>query len=191
MQVKEYKTPEEALKEVEDPIIRSAIEPLSDKVAEMRKNCKNLREAMPVPEPLPLSKVRRVIDSIDDVIEILMHYKKMLNKAYCEMPYHELFIDPIKVQEVDEYLFTNEIDYLYARVNEYLNLNLCKPLPYFQKLVDYSRILYSARNIMEAGYVDIVSRTTSDELLSNDLHITTLLEIAINYKAKEHEGKQD
>lgn len=191
MQVKEYKTPEEALKEVKDPIIRSAIEPLSDKVAEMRKNCKNLREAMPVPEPLSSSKVRRVIDSIDDVIEILMHYKKMLNKAYCEMPYHELFIDPIKVQEVDEYLFTNEIDYLYARVNEYLNLNLCKPLPYFQKLVDYSRILYSARNIMEAGYVDIVSRTTSDELLSNDLHITTLLEIAINYKAKENEGKQD
>ena len=191
MQVKEYKSPEEALKEVKDSIIRSPIEPLSDKVAEMRKNCKNLREAMPVPEPLPSSEVRRVIDSIDDVIEILVHYKKMLNKAYCEMPYHELFIDPIKVQEVDEYLFTNEIDYLYARVNEYLNLNLCKPLPYFQKLVDYSRILYSARNIMEAGYVDIVSRTTSDELLSNDLHITTLLEIAINYKAKENEGKQD
>ena len=191
MQVKEYKTPEEALKEVKDPIIRSAIEPLSDKVAEMVKNCKNLREAMPVPQPLPSSKVRRVIDSIDDVIEILTHYKKMLNKAYCEMPYHELFIDPIKVQEVDEYLFTNEIDYLCARVNAYLNLNLCKPLPYFQKLVDYSNILYSARNIMEAGYVDIVSRTTSDELLSNDSHITTLLEIAINYKAKENEGKKD
>ena len=46
MQVKEYKTPEEALKEVKDPIIRSAIEPLSDKVAEMVKNCKNLREAI-------------------------------------------------------------------------------------------------------------------------------------------------
>ena len=37
MQVKEYKSPEEALKEVKDPIIRSAIEPLSDKVAEMEK----------------------------------------------------------------------------------------------------------------------------------------------------------
>ena len=191
MQVKEYKSPEEALKEVKDPIIRSAIEPLSDKVAEMIKNREILREAIPAPDPLPSSKVRRVIDSIDDVIEILMHYKKMLNKAYCEMPYHELFIDPFKVQEVDEYLFTNEIDYLHARVNAYLNLNLCKPLPYFQKLVDYSSILYSARNIMEAGYVDIVSRTTDVELLSNDLHITTLLEIAINYKAKENEGKQD
>lgn len=189
MQVKEYKSPEEALKEVKDPIIRSAIEPLSDKVAEMRKNAEIL--CGPLPDPLPSSKVRRVIDSIDDVIEILTHYKKMLNKAYCEMPYHELFIDPFKVQEVDEYLFTNEIDYLRARVDAYLNLNLCKPLPYFQKLVDYFSILYSARNIMEAGYVDIVSRTTSDELLSNDLHITILLEIAINYKAKEHEGKQD
>ena len=42
MQVKEYKTPEEALKEVKDPIIRSAIEPLSDKVAEMKKNAESL-----------------------------------------------------------------------------------------------------------------------------------------------------
>ena len=45
MKVKEYKTPEEALKEVKDPIIRSAIEPLSDKVAEMEKNAKNLETA--------------------------------------------------------------------------------------------------------------------------------------------------
>ena len=188
MQVKEYKSPEEALKEVKDPIIRSAIEPLSDKVAEMKKNGKSHPAAS---FPLPSSNVRKVIDNIDDVIEILMHYKKMLNKAFYEMGYNEIYINPSEVLEVDEYLFTNEIDYLYARVNEYLNLNLCKPLPYFQKLVDYSRILYSARNIMEAGYVDIVSRTTDNELLSNDLHITTLLEIAINYKAKEHEGKQD
>ena len=43
MQVKEYKSPEEALKEVKDPIIRSAIEPLSDKVAEMEKNREILR----------------------------------------------------------------------------------------------------------------------------------------------------
>lgn len=43
MQVKEYKTPEEALKEVKDPIIRSAIEPLSDRVAEMVKNAENLK----------------------------------------------------------------------------------------------------------------------------------------------------
>lgn len=42
MQVKEYKTPVEALKEVKDPIIRSAIEPLSNKVAEMRKNSESL-----------------------------------------------------------------------------------------------------------------------------------------------------
>ena len=42
MQVKEYKSPEEALKEVKDPIIRSAIEPLSDKVAELKKNAKSL-----------------------------------------------------------------------------------------------------------------------------------------------------
>ena len=191
MQVKEYKTPEEALKEVKDPIIRSAIEPLSDKVAEMEKNREILRELL----PRPSSNVRKVINSIDDVIEILMHYKKMLNKAYLEIPgneiYHQFYTDPSKELEVDEYLFTNEIDYLRARVDTYLNLNLCKPLPYFQKLVDYYSILYSARNIMEAGYVDIVSRTTSDELLSNDSHITTLLEIAINYKAKEHEGKQD
>lgn len=45
MQVKEYKSPEEALKEVKDPIIRSAIEPLSDKVAEMKKNAENLEIA--------------------------------------------------------------------------------------------------------------------------------------------------
>ena len=191
MQVKEYKSPEEALKEVKDPIIRSAIEPLSDKVVELKKNREILRELL----PRPSSNVRKVIDSIDDVIEILTHYKKMLNKAYLEIPgneiYHQFYTDPSKELEVDEYLFIEEIDYLHARVNEYLNLNLCKPLPYFQKLVDYSRILYSARNIMEAGYVDIVSRTTDVELLSNDLRITTLLEIAINYKAKEHEGKQD
>ena len=43
MQVKEYKTPEEALKEVTDPIIRSAIEPLSDRVAKMIKNAENLK----------------------------------------------------------------------------------------------------------------------------------------------------
>lgn len=43
MQVKEYKTPEEALKEVKDPIIRSAIEPLSDKVAELKKTAENLK----------------------------------------------------------------------------------------------------------------------------------------------------
>lgn len=43
MQVKEYKTPEEALKEVKDPLIRSAIEPLSDKVAELKKNAENLK----------------------------------------------------------------------------------------------------------------------------------------------------
>ena len=42
MQVKEYKTPEEALKEVKDPLIRSAIEPLSDKVAELKKNAESL-----------------------------------------------------------------------------------------------------------------------------------------------------
>lgn len=46
MQVKEYKTPEEALKEVKDPIIRSAIEPLSDKVAELKKNAENLEIAI-------------------------------------------------------------------------------------------------------------------------------------------------
>ena len=44
MQVKEYKSPEEALKEVKDPIIRSAIEPLSDKVAEMKKNAESLEK---------------------------------------------------------------------------------------------------------------------------------------------------
>lgn len=43
MQVKEYKSPEEALKEVKDSIIRSAIEPLSDKIAEMKKNAENLK----------------------------------------------------------------------------------------------------------------------------------------------------
>lgn len=43
MQVKEYKTPEEALKEVKDPLIRSAIEPLSDKVAELKKNAESLK----------------------------------------------------------------------------------------------------------------------------------------------------
>lgn len=42
MKVKEYKTPEEALKEVTDPLIRSAIEPLSDKVAELKKNAESL-----------------------------------------------------------------------------------------------------------------------------------------------------
>ena len=191
MQVKEYKSPEEALKEVKDPIIRSAIEPLGDKVAEMKKNREILRELL----PRPSSNIRRVINSIDDVIEILMHYKKMLNKAYLEIPgneiYHQFYTDPSKELEVDEYLFKEEIDFLCTRVNEYLNLNLYNPLPYFQKLADYSSILYSARNVMEAGYMDIVSRTTDVELLSADSHITTLLEIAINYKAKEHEGKQD
>ena len=191
MQVKEYKSPEEALKEVKDPIIRSAIEPLSDKVAEMIKNREILRELL----PRPSSNVRKVINSIDDVIEILMHYKKMLNKAYLEIPgneiYHQFYTDPSKELEVDEYLFIEEIDYLHARVNAYLNLDLYKPLPYFQKLVDYSRILYSARKSMENGYMYASSSTTSDGLLSTDSRITTLLEIAINYKAKEHEGKQD
>lgn len=190
MQVKEYKSPEEALKEVKDPIIRSAIEPLSDKVAEMVKNAEILHGG-PLPTTLSSSHVRKVIDGIDDVIEILMHYKKMLNKAYCEFPYHEIFMNSSEALEVDEYLFIEEIDYLHARVNTYLKLDLYKPLPHFQKLVDYYSILYSARKAMEAGYVDIVSRTTDVELLSNDSQITTLLEIAIHYKAEENEGKQD
>ena len=42
MKVKEYKSPEEALKEIKDPVIRSAIEPLSDKVVKMRKNAESL-----------------------------------------------------------------------------------------------------------------------------------------------------
>lgn len=50
MQVKEYKSPEEALKEVKDPIIRSAIEPLSDRVAELKKNGKSLEEKEKVTE---------------------------------------------------------------------------------------------------------------------------------------------
>ena len=188
MQVKEYKSPEEALKEVEDPIIRSAIEPLSDKVAEMRKNGKSHPAAS---FPLPSSNVRKVIDNIDDVIEILVHYKKMLNKAFYEMGYNDIFINPSEELEPDEYLFIEEIDYLHAKVNAYLNLDLDKPLPYFQKLVDYYSILYSARKVMEVGYVDIVSRSTDAELLSTDSRITTLLEIAINYKAEENESKQD
>lgn len=186
MQVKEYKTPEEALKEVKDSIIRSAIEPLSDKVAEMEKNGEILCDH-PL-ATLSSSHVRKVIDGIDDVIEILMHYKKMLNKAYCKFPYHEIFMNSSEALEVDEYLFIEEIDFLHTRVNAYLNLDLYKPLPYFQKLVDYYSILYSARKAMEAGYVDNIVDVT---LLSTDSHITTLLEIAINYKAKENEGKQD
>lgn len=193
MQVKEYKTPEEALKEIKDPIIRSAIEPLSDRVAKMIKNGEILRELLPLPRPS--SNISRIINSIDDVIEILMHYKKMLNKAYLEIPgneiYHQFYTDYSKIPEPDEYLFIEEIDYLHAKVNAYLNLDLYKPLPYFQKLVDYYSILYSARKVMEAGYMDIVSRTTDVELLSTDSQLTTLLEIAINYKAEEHEGKQD
>ena len=42
MKVKEYKSPEEALKEVKDPIIRSAIEPLSDKVTKLKENAESL-----------------------------------------------------------------------------------------------------------------------------------------------------
>ena len=53
MQVKEYKTPEEALKEVKDPIIRSAIEPLSDKVAELKKNAESLEEEKENKNPAP------------------------------------------------------------------------------------------------------------------------------------------
>ena len=159
MQVKEYKSPEEAMKEVKDPIIRSAIEPLSDKVAELKKNREILRELL----PRPSSNVRKVINSIDDVIEILMHYKKMLNKAYLEIPgneiYHRFYIYSSKIPEPDEYLFIEEIDYLHAKVNAYLNLDLYKPLPHFQKLVDYYSILNSARKVMEDGYADIVSRT--------------------------------
>lgn len=192
MQVKEYKSPEEALKEVKDPLIRSAIEPLSDRVAKMIKNGEILRELLPLPRPSS-SNISRIINSIDDVIEILMHYKKMLNKAYLEIPgneiYHRLYIYSSKIPEPDEYLFIEEIDYLHARVNAYLNLDLYKPLPDFQKLVDYYSILYSARKVMEDGYADIVSRTTGVELLSTK--ITALLEIAIDYKAEENEGKQD
>ena len=193
MQVKEYKSPEEALKEVKDPIIRSAIEPLSDRVAKMIKNGEILRELLPLPRPS--SNISRIINSIDDVIEILMHYKKMLNKAYLEIPgneiYHRFYIYSSKIPEPDEYLFIEEIDYLHAKVNAYLNLDLYKPLPHFQKLVDYYSILNSARKVMEDGYADIVSRTSDVELLSADSQLATLLEIAIDYKAEEHEGKQD
>ena len=183
MQVKEYKSPEEAMKEVKDPIIRSAIEPLSDKVTEMKKNAESLDGS--VSQPLPSSNAIRVINSIDDVIEILVHYKKMLKKAYCELNH-------LEVPEVDEYLFTNEIDYLHARVNAYLKLDLYKPLPHFQKLVDYFSILHSARNAMEKGYMYIESRTTEETLLSTDSYIFNLLNIAENYsRAEKHEGKQD
>ena len=109
----------------------------------------------------------------------------MLKKAYCELNH-------LEVPEVDEYLFIEEIDYLHARVNAYLNLDLYKPLPHFQKLVDYYSILYSARKSMENGYMDIESRTTEETLLSTDLYIFNLLDIAGNYsRAERHEGKQD
>ena len=207
MQVKEYKTPEEALKEVKDPIIRSAIEPLSDKVAEMEKvvtkgkkksnkvedekkdSVSKLNKALEISRELEF-KTQRYINSASDVSIILNFYIYQITAIFSNTGYG------LSVEEKDKNkkalhfnCDTISTKILEKRVSEYKKLNLNNVVPKFECLCDFYKILETAKE--EAHRIldiDDPNMPTYESVLRN---LYTLLEIANHYKDEEHEGKQD
>lgn len=183
MQVKEYKTPEEALKEVKDPIIRSAIEPLSDKVAEMIKNAENLEK----------DNSLYVINTAEDVIKLIdiyIGYAKKLGEialGHCGV---------IPPEEVPEFDYRNDvIGRLLFRVN--VLKGLYRREAEYRHLSDLYKLITCARNeifdtIHESetyeGYGKKVLDIPTFKLLEK---LMIIRGIAEDYKAEENEGKQD
>ena len=181
MQVKEYKSPEEALKEVEDPIIRSAIEPLSDKVAEMEEIAENLKK----------DNSLYVIRSAEDVIRLIDIYIGYARKLGEIALGHCGVIPPEEVPEFDykngaigRLLFrVNVLKGLYRREAE------CRHLSDLYNLITRARneIIDTIKNPYE-GYGKKVLDIPTFKLLEK---LMIIRDIAENYKAEENEGKQD
>ena len=207
MQIKEYKSPEEALKEVKDPIIRSAIEPLSDKVAEMEKvvtkgkkknnkvedkkedSVSELDKALEISRELEF-KADRYINSARDVSAILNFYIHRITAIFSNTGYG------LSVEERDKNkkalhfnCDTNDTEILKKRVSEYKKLKLNNVVPKFECLCDFYKILETAKEeVHRILDIDNPNMPTYESVLRN---LYTLLEIADHYKAEEHEGKQD
>ena len=181
MQVKEYKSPEEALKEVKDPIIRSAIEPLGDKVAEMKKNAEN-------PEK---DNSLYAIRSAEDVIRLIDIYIEYTRKL-CEIALGHCGVIP--PEEVPEFDYKNDvIGRLLFRVN--VLKRLYEREAEYRHLSDLYNLITCARNeIIDTiqtpyeGYGKKVLDIPTFKLLDKLMIISNIAE---DYKAKEHEGKQD
>ena len=207
MQVKEYKSPEEALKEVEDPIIRSAIEPLSDKVAEMEKvvakgkkknnkvedkkedSVSKLNKALEISRELEF-KADRYINSARDVSMILSFYIHRMYVIHDNIP--DSVSDEEKIKSKKALHFncdTNDTEILKKRVSEYKKLKLNNVVPKFECLCDFYKILETAKEeVHRILDTDLPNEPLFESVFRN---LYTLQEIADHYKAEENEGKQD
>ena len=180
MQVKEYKTPEEALKEVKDPIIRSAIEPLSDKVTELEETAKNLEK----------DNSLYVINTAEDVIKLIDIYIGYARKLGEIALGHCGVIPP---EEVPEFDYRNDvIGRLLFRVN--VLKGLYRREVEYRHLSDLYKLITCARNeIFDTikspyeGYGKKVLDIPTFKLLEK---LMIIRGIAEDYKA-EDEGKQD
>ena len=180
MQVKEYKSPEEALKEVEDPIIRSAIEPLSDKVAELKKNAESFEK----------DNSLYVINTAEDVIKLIDIYIGYARKLGEIALGHCGVIPP---EEVPEFDYRNDvIGRLLFRVN--VLKGLYRREAEYRHLSDLYNLITCARNeIFDTikspyeGYGKKVLEIPAFKLLDKLMIISNIAE---DYKA-EDEGKQD
>ena len=187
MQVKEYKSPEEALKEVKDPIIRSAIEPLSDKVAVLEKVAEMIKNAE-TPEKDNSLYVIRSAEDVIKLIDIYIGYARKLGEialGHCGV---------IPPEEVPEFDYKNgAIGRLLFRVNVLKGLYRreaeCRHLSDLYNLITRARneIIDTIKNPYE-GYGKKVLDIPTFKLLEK---LMIIRDIAENYKAEEHEGKQD
>lgn len=207
MQVKEYKSPEESLKEVKDPIIRSAIEPLSDKVAEMEKvvvkgkkknnkvedkkedSVSKLNKDLEISRELEF-KADRYINSACDVSMILSFYIHRMYVIHDNIP--DSVSDEEKIKSKKALHFncdTISMKILKKRVSEYKKLNLNNVVPKFECLCDFYKILEEAKEeVHRILDTDLPNEPLFENVFRN---LYTLQEIADHYKAEEHEGKQD
>ena len=181
MQVKEYKSPEEALKEVKDPIIRSAIEPLSDKVAEMKEIAENLKKNNSLYE----------INTAEDVIKLIDIYIGYARKLGEIALGHCGVIPP---EEVPEFDYRNDvIGRLLFRVN--VLKGLYRREAEYRHLSDLYKLITCARNeIFDTikspyeGYGKKVLDIPTFKLLEK---LMIIKDIAEHCRAEENEGKQD
>ena len=187
MQVKEYKSPEEALKEVKDPIIRSAIEPLSDKVAVLEKVTEMIKNAE-TPEKDNSLYVIRSAEDVIKLIDIYIGYARKLGEialGHCGV---------IPPEEVPEFDYRNDvIGRLLFRVN--VLKGLYRREAEYRHLSDLYNLITCARNeIFDTikspyeGYGKKVLDIPTFKLLEK---LMIIRDIAENYKAEEHESKQD
>ena len=183
MQVKEYKTPEEALKEVKDPIIRSAIEPLSDKVAELEEITENLKK----------DNSLYVINTAEDaikLIDIYIDYGKNLVKLTLG---YEGMIPPSVIPEFD--YKKDVLERLNFRVDVMTRLYTCNSQ--YRYLSDLYDLIIRAKNEVEDAIEDSkiyegkgkrVFELPAFKLLEK---LMIIKDIAEHCRAEENEGKQD